>query len=73
MKWGGGLALAAGMLMGLPQPAMAGQSGVLWVGLCDAAHPGTQIPIPLNRDGDRGPGKACHAGCGLLSDRRARR
>ena len=66
-----GLALAACLAMGAPQPASGGT--VLWVGLCDAAHPGTSIPLPLDRGGDRGPGKACHAGCSILSDRRARR
>jgi hypothetical protein len=56
--------------MGLPHSASG--ATVLWVGLCDAAHPGTQIPIPLNRDGDQGPAGACHAACGTIPDRRAR-
>ena len=72
MSAGGGLALAAALLMGVPPPAMSG-GGVIWVGLCDAAHPGTQLPIPFNRNDGPAPGKACHAGCGLLADRRARR
>jgi hypothetical protein len=65
------LALAAGLLMAVPQ--RAGGGTVFWVGYCDAAHPGRQIPIPLDREGDNGPGKACHAGCGTIPDRRARR
>ena len=67
------LGLAAALLLAAPPPAMAGGGPMLWVGLCDALHPGTLIPIPLDRDGDRGPAKACHAGCPILSDRRARR
>jgi hypothetical protein len=73
MSASGALALAAALSIGLPIPAMAGSGDVLWVGMCDAAHPGTQIPIPLNRGGDQGPAKACHAACGTLPDRRARR
>lgn len=67
------LILAACLTLAMPQPVVAGTGGVLWVSLCDAAHPGTLVPIPLDRDGDRGPAKACHAGCAMLPDRRARR
>ena len=65
------LALAAGLLMGMPHPAGAGT--VIWVGMCDAAHSDRQVPIPFNRGGDQGPAKACHAGCGTIPDRRAAR
>ena len=71
MTGSGALALAAGLLMGLPQPAHG--SRILWAGLCDAAHPGTQIPIPLDPDRDRAPAKGCHAACSTFSDRRTQR
>ena len=64
------LALAAALLMGLPHPAAGGT--ILWAGLCDAAHPGKLIPIPLNRGGDQGPVSGCHAACGTIPDRRPR-
>jgi hypothetical protein len=73
MRPGGALALAAGLLLGVPHQALAGQGAVLWVGLCDTEHPARRIPIPLDRDGDGGSGKACHASCSVLPDRRARR
>lgn len=65
------LALVAGLLMGLPSPAEG--VSILWVGLCDAAHPGSQIPIPLDKGPDDGPRKACHAACGTLPDRKPAR
>lgn len=63
--------LAAALLMGIPGPA-APASRIIWVELCDSGHPGARIPLPLRRDGDGGPAKACHAACSVLSDRRLR-
>ena len=64
-------ALAAALLMAAPIPEAA-DGRVIWVGLCDATHPGTQLPIPLDRGGGA-PAKACHAGCPMLPDRRSKR
>jgi len=63
-------ALAAASLMGTPGLARAASAEVIWAGLCDAAHPGARIPIPLRRDGDDAPAKPCHAACGVLGERR---
>ena len=62
------LAMAAGLLTALPAPA---GGAMVWVGLCDGAHPGTQIPIPLGRDDGPAPAKACHVGCTILPERRS--
>lgn len=69
--WGRATGLAAALLMGTPGLA-APASSLIWVELCDAGHPGVRIPLPLRRDGDGGPAKACHAACGVLADRRLR-
>lgn len=69
--WARATALAAALLMGTPGLA-APASDVIWVELCDANHPGVRLPIPLRRDGDDAPAKACHAACGILSDPRLR-
>jgi hypothetical protein len=54
-------------------PASAhARDGLIWLDMCDAAHPGRKIPLPVERDG-RGSGQACHAACAVFSDRRARR
>lgn len=68
MMWARSLAVAAALLMGAPGLAAQTSGRVVWIDLCDAAHPGGRIPLPL--DGDRGPAKACHAACGLLGERR---
>ena len=65
--WGRATALAAAVLMGTPGLA-APATGIVWVELCDADHPGVRIPLPLRRDG--GPAKACHAACNVPADRR---
>ncbi len=67
--WGRATALAAAVLMGTPGLA-APASSVIWVELCDAGHRGVRIPLPLRRDGDGAPAKACHAACGNLPHRR---
>ncbi len=73
MTRGRSLALAAALLMGAPAMAAPGGVSVIWVELCDGVHPGRRIPLPLDpNDGNR-PGQACHAGCGAVPDRRARR
>lgn len=65
--------MAAALLTGAPALA-AGRPDVIWVDLCDAAHPGRRIPLPLRRDGERdGPLAACHAVCAVMPDRRAKR
>lgn len=64
------VALAAALLMGAPGLAATGEGGVIWVELCSAGHPGAQVPLPLRRDGDDAPAKACHAACGLRPERR---
>jgi len=72
MNAGQALAMTAALLMAAPPPAAQG-GRVIWVGLCDAAHSGALVPIPLNRDKDQAPAKACHAACGTMPDRRTRR
>ncbi len=67
--WARATALAAALLMGTPGLAAPASSAIL-VELCDAAHPGVRIPLPLRRDGDDGPAKACHAACNILPHRR---
>ena len=62
------LALAAALLTAQPSPA---RGRTIWIDLCDAAHPGRRIPLPI--DSDRDPPAACHAACALLPERRARR
>jgi hypothetical protein len=69
--WGRATGLAAALLMGTPGLA-APASSVIWVELCDAGHPSVRIPLPLRRDGDDGPAKACHAACSILPDLRLR-
>lgn len=69
--WGRATGVAAALLMGTPGLA-APASSVIWVELCDAGHRGVRIPLPLRREGDDGPAKACHAACSIRSDRRLR-
>lgn len=57
------LALLAALMIGAPASGR-----VIWIDLCDAAHPGRHIPLPLDRDG--APAKACHAACAALADKR---
>lgn len=64
------LFLLAALATALPAPA---EGRVMWLDLCDSAHPGRKLPLPLDPD-DRGTrGQACHAACGVLPDRRGRR
>ena len=63
------LALAAALLMGAPASATG---SVIWVELCAADRPGTRMPLPVHRDEKDGPGKACHAACASLGERRQR-
>ena len=60
--------LAAALSTGAPALAAGAGGSVAWVDLCDAAHPGSRIPLPLGRGREGPAGKACHA-CGVL-DRR---
>jgi hypothetical protein len=66
------LAVAAALLAGVPALAASRGPDVIWVDLCDAAHPGRRIPLPLRRDRDA-PLGACHAACAVMPDRRAKR
>jgi hypothetical protein len=67
--WSKALAVAAALLMGTPAPA-----SVVWIDLCDAAHPGRRIPLPIGGgEGDKAPGKACHTVCAAAVERRGRR
>ena len=63
------LSAAAALMLGAP--AGSAPDHFVWVELCDAAHPGRRIPLPVEHD--RGPAKACHASCGILPGRRAAR
>jgi len=64
------LLAAAALSTGMPALASGASGAVVWVDLCDAAHPGSRIPLPLGR-GKEGPaGKACHA-CSLLDRRQS--
>ena len=64
--------MVAALLTGTPALAASNRPDVIWVELCDAAHPGRRIPLPLRRDRDAPPG-ACHAACAMMPDRRAKR
>lgn len=68
------LAILAALLIGAPGLAATGAASgsVIWIALCDAAHPGRRIPLPLGHGRDDG-GQACHAACAALADRRANR
>lgn len=72
MSVGAALAIIAALLTATPAAAASRPADVIWVDLCDAAHPGRRIPLPLRRDRDVPPG-ACHAACAVMTDRRARR
>ena len=67
--WGRAPGLAAALLMGTGIAAPA-SGKVIWIELCDPSHPGARIPLPLRRDGDGAPAKACHAACSIPADRR---
>ena len=60
--------VAAAMSTGAPALAAGNGGSIVWVDLCDAAHPGGRMPLPLGRGREGPAGKACHA-CGVL-DRR---
>ena len=47
---GTGLALIAVLLTGAPALGTPHRPNVIWLELCDAAHPGRRIPLPLRRD-----------------------
>jgi hypothetical protein len=73
MRWAWALALGAAFSTGAPSLA-AGGGSVVWIALCDTAHPGSRIPLPLGRDRDGAPGgKACHAACGIPERRQSLR
>jgi hypothetical protein len=69
---GRALAFAAALLMGASGLA-ATPGGTILIELCDAVHPGRRVPLPLGRDRDGAPGKACHAACGVSERRQAAR
>lgn len=73
MTWARALVLVAGLSTGAPSLAAGGTGAMVWVDLCDAAHPGGRIPLPLGRDRDGAPGKACHAACGTPERRQSLR
>lgn len=60
--------VAAALSTGAPALAAGNGGSIVWVDLCDAAHSGSRIPLPLGRGREGPAGKACHA-CGVL-DRR---
>lgn len=62
---------AAALATGAPVPVQA-TGNIIWIEVCDPTHPGRKMPLPLDRD-DPPAGKACHAACASLPDRRARR
>jgi hypothetical protein len=70
---GAGLALLAALLTGAPAWAAPRSADVIWLELCDAAHSGRRIPLPLRRDRDPPPPAGCHAGCALMPERRVTR
>jgi hypothetical protein len=72
MSFSAALAIVAALLAAAPATAMPQPADVIWADLCDAAHPGRRVPLPLRRDRDVPPG-ACHAACAVMPDRRARR
>lgn len=72
MSFGPALAIVAVLLAATPAAAAPPRPDVIWVDLCDAAHPGRRVPLPLRRDRDAPPG-AYHGVCPLVPDRRARR
>ena len=60
------LAILAALLIGAPGLAAPASGRVIWIDLCDAAHPGRHFPLPLDRDGAiraawPGSGHAAHA------------
>ena len=68
--WGRATGLAAALLMGTPGLTAPASDRVIWIEVCDALHQGVRIPLPLRREGDGAPAKACHAACSVLPDRR---
>ena len=71
MSFGGTLATVAALLAATPAAVAQKPPDVIWVDLCDAAHPGRRVPLPLPRDRDAPPG-ACHAACAVMTERRMR-
>lgn len=69
---GTGLALIAALLTGAPALGATQRPDMIWLDLCDAAHPGRRIPLPLQRDREAPP-PGCHAACALMPERRIRR
>lgn len=52
-------------------PAGARADAVVWVSLCDAAHPERRIPVPIRRD--PAPPAGCHAASVVATAPRLRR
>lgn len=71
MSFGAALATIAALLAATPAVAAPKHPDVIWVDLCDAAHPGRRVPLPLRRDRDTPPA-ACHAVCAVMAERRMR-
>lgn len=69
MRFDRALVAAAALMLGMPADAVPDH--VVWVELCDAAHPGRRVPLPIEHDG--GPPQPCHASCGVLPMRRVAR
>lgn len=71
MSFAAALATVAALLTAAPAAGVPQRPDVIWVDLCDAAHPGRRIPLPLRRDRDTPP-VACHAVCAVMAERRMR-
>lgn len=71
MSFGATLATVAALLAATPAAAAPKRPDVIWVDLCDAAHPGRRVPLPLRRDREAPP-PACHAACTVTAERRMR-
>ena len=71
MNFGAALATVAALLAATPAAAAPQGPEMIWVDLCDAAHPGRRVPLPLRRDRDAPP-VACHAACAVMAERRMR-
>jgi hypothetical protein len=70
MKWLGGPALLAALLLGTPGLAQPSEGESILVELCVGGHPARWILLSPETDRNGPPPGGCHAVCGIVSERR---
>ena len=68
--WSRALAFLAAQFMGMPGLTAIGAGEIIWIDLCDNAHPGRRILFLPGADQDGSPIGACHFASEIVAERR---